>query len=182
MGINVKAVQRKQVVGKYAGTYRYQMAVETYNSLSTAKVVEEAAIRSGMGKGSMQAAWDAIAEVVKAWATEGHRVAIPGLGTMRFGVNATTVENVDQVSKELITCRKVIFTPCPEIKEELQEMGISITCYDKDGNVVKRVTSDDDASVEDPEAPEPTNPDNNGGSGNGGNGGEDDDDEGGLAG
>ena len=29
--------------------------------------------------------------VIKAWATEGHSVAIPGLGTMRFGLRAKSV-------------------------------------------------------------------------------------------
>jgi hypothetical protein len=29
----------------------------------------------------MQACWDAAGEVIKAWATEGHSVALPGLGT-----------------------------------------------------------------------------------------------------
>ena len=32
-------------------------------------------------KGVMQACWDAAGEVIKAWATEGHSVALPGLGT-----------------------------------------------------------------------------------------------------
>ena len=40
------------------------------------------ALRSGIAKGAINAAWDAIGEVIKAWATEGHSVAVPGLGTM----------------------------------------------------------------------------------------------------
>ena len=118
--------------------------------------------------------------MVKAWSTEGHIVSLPGLGTMRYGVNATTVQDVEDVGKELITCRKVIFTPSSEIKQELEETNISITCYDKDGNVVKRVTSDDGGKVEDPEdegdepVTPPTNPDTGGE--------DDDDDEGGLEG
>lgn len=179
MGIRIKAVQRKQTVGKYKDTYRYQMAVENYNSLSSSKVIEEASARSGINKSMLRASWGVIADVVKAWSTEGHIVSLPGLGTMRYGVNATTVQDVEDVGKELITCRKVIFTPSSEIKQELEETNISITCYDKDGNVVKRVTSDDGGKVEDPEdegeepVTPPTDPDN---------GGEDDDDEGGLAG
>ena len=179
MGIRIKAVQRKQTVGKYNDTYRYQMAVENYNSLSSSKVIEEASARSGINKSMLRASWGVIADVVKAWSTEGHIVSLPGLGTMRYGVNATTVQDVEDVGKELITCRKVIFTPSSEIKQELEETNISITCYDKDGNVVKRVTSDDGGKVEDPEdegeesVTPPTDPDN---------GGEDDDDEGGLAG
>ena len=166
MAINIKAAERKQYVGKYAGQYRYQMAVESYNTLTERKVMEKASAHSGIGKGALQAAWVAIADVIKTWSTEGHRVAIPGLGTMRFGVNSKTVSNVDEVSKELISTRKVLFTPNTDIKQELQQTGISITCYDRNGNVVKRVQSADDGTVEDPEAPD-NGDDNGSGGGNG---------------
>ena len=42
----------------------------------------------------VQGYWDAAGEVIKAWATEGHSVAIPGLGSMRFGLRAKSVANV----------------------------------------------------------------------------------------
>lgn len=65
MGIRIKAVQRKQTVGKYKDTYRYQMAVENYNSLSSSKVIEEASARSGINKSMLRASWGVIADVVK---------------------------------------------------------------------------------------------------------------------
>ena len=160
MAIRIKAVERKLNVGKNAGQYAYQMAVESYNTLNEKKVISEASAHSGISKGALQAAWVAIADVIKTWATEGHRVAIPGLGTMRFSVNATSVENVEDVSKELISTRKVLFTPNTDIKQELQNTGISITCYDRNGNVVKRVQAGDDGSVENPD-PDPETPGNN---------------------
>lgn len=119
----------------------------------------------GIAKGSINAAWDAIGEVIKAWATEGHSVAVPGLGSMRFGIRSTSVENVNDVAAKLITTRRVIFTPNQEIKDELKKASINITCYDRNGEIVKRVTSSDDSDVEDPEN-EPTDP-NGGGSGTG---------------
>lgn len=78
-------------------------------------------------------------------------MAIPGLGKMRFGVRATSVADVADVSTSLIHSRRVIFTPSTDIKDELKNTSISITCYDKDGNVVKQVASKDDGQVE----PEP---------------------------
>ena len=50
----------------------------------------------------------------------------------------------------LIKTRRVIFTPSTEVKDALLSTKISITCYDKDGNIVKRVTSNS-GEVEDPE-------------------------------
>ncbi|MBO6253345.1 MAG: DNA-binding protein, partial [Bacteroidaceae bacterium] len=88
MAIRIKAMERLQKIGKHAGTYRYQMQPELYSTLTQDKVIREAALRSGVSQGVMQACWDAAGEVIKAWATEGHSVALPGLGTMRFGIRA----------------------------------------------------------------------------------------------
>ena len=76
-----------------------------------------AALRCGVSQGVMQVCWDAAGEVIKAWATEGHSVAIPGLGTMRFGVRAKSVATVGEVATGIITARRVIFTPNVDIKE-----------------------------------------------------------------
>ena len=166
--INIKAQQTLVKFNKTdAGTLRYLMRPEKYSNLTEAKVINEASVRSGIAKGALKGAWDAIGEVIKAWVTEGHSVSIPGLGTLRFGMNAQAVEDVNEVAKSLIRTRKVVFTPSVDIKRELAETKIAITCYDKDGNIVKRVTSDDEAEIEDPEGNE--NENENGGTTNGGN-------------
>ena len=141
--INIKAQQTLVKFNKTdAGTLRYLMRPEKYSNLTEAKVIAEASVRSGIQRGALKGARDAIGEVIKAWVTEGHSVSIPGLGTLRFGMNAQAVEDVNEVAKSLIRTRKVVFTPSVDIKRELAETKISITCYDKDGNLVKRVTSD----------------------------------------
>ena len=151
MALKVKAQEKLQKIGTHAGTYRYIMMPELYTSLSQEKVIKEAALRSGVSKGVMQACWDAAGEVIKAWATEGHSVALPGLGTMRFGLRAKSVEKVDEVKAGLITSRRIIFTPAVELKDELAGTAIQITCYDRDGKEVKRVTSSDSGNIEDNE-------------------------------
>ena len=100
----------------------------------------------------MKACWDAAGEVIKAWATEGHSVALPGLGTMRFGLRAKSVEKVEDVKAGLISSRRIVFTPTQDLKDELASTAIQITCYDRNGDVVKRVTSADAGTVEDPES------------------------------
>ena len=156
MALKVKAQEKLQKIGTYAGKYRYIMMPELYTSLSQDKVIKEAALRSGVSKGIMQACWDAAGEVIKAWATEGHSVALPGLGTMRFGLRAKSVEKVDEVKADLITSRRIIFTPAVELKDELAGTAIQITCYDRDGKEVKRVTSTDSGDIEDPENTQPS--------------------------
>ena len=151
MALKVKAKEQYQNVGKYANTYRYVMMPELYTALAQDKVIKEAALRSGVSRGVMQACWDAAGEVIKAWATEGHSVALPGLGTMRFGLRAKSVDDVNKVKAGLITSRRIIFTPDVDLKDELAKTAVQITCYDRDGKEVKRVTSTDEGNVEDPE-------------------------------
>ena len=165
MALKVKAKEQLIKVGKYAETYRYVMMPELYTALTQDKVIKEAALRSGVSRGVMQACWDAAGEVIKAWATEGHSVALPGLGTMRFGLRAKSVDDVNKVKSSLITSRRIIFTPDVDLKDELKNTSVQITCYDRDGKEVKRVTSTDDAEVEDPET---TGGENTGGENTGG--------------
>ena len=152
MALKVKAVERLLKFDKEsAGKYRYVMKPELYTSLDQKKVIREAALRSGVSQGVMKACWDAAGEVIKAWATEGHSVALPGLGTMRFGLRSKAVEKVEDVKSSLIESRRIIFTPSVDLKDELANTAIQITCFDRTGKEVKRVTSDDEGNVEDPE-------------------------------
>ena len=171
MALKVKAKEQYQNIGKYANTYRYVMMPELYTALAQDKVIKEAALRSGVSRGVMQACWDAAGEVIKAWATEGHSVALPGLGTMRFGLRAKSVDDVNKVKAGLITSRRIIFTPSVDLKEELAKTAVQITCYDRDGKEIKRVTSSDDGNVEDPENEGGENTGENTGDNTGGNGG-----------
>ena len=170
MALKVKAVERLLKFDKEsAGKYRYVMKPEMYSSLTQAKVIKEAALRSGVSQGVMKACWDAAGEVIKAWATEGHSVALPGLGSMRFGLRSKAVENVNDVKTSLISSRRIIFTPSVDLKDELQNAAIQITCIDRNGKEVKRVTSTS-GEVEDPENENggTTDSGNNGSTENGG--------------
>ena len=169
MALKVKAKEKLLKFSKQSeGSWRYVMVPDLYSSLAQDKVIREAALRSGVSQGVMQACWDAAGQVIKAWATEGHSVALPGLGTMRFGLSATAVENVNDVKSGLIKTRRIIFTPSTDLKEELKNTAIVITCYDRNGNEVKRVTSSDDGTVEEPETDDTTG-ENEGGNNSGNN-------------
>jgi len=80
---------------------------------------------------------------------------------MRFGVRSKAMEKLEDVKTNLITVRRIIFTPNVDLKDELKNTSIQITCLDEEGNVLKRVTSGDSGEVEDNE---------NGGTENGQNG------------
>ena len=141
MAIKVNARETELKIGKNPGYY-YVMTPELYLALNQKKVIKEAALRSGVSQGVMQACWDAAGEVIKAWATEGHSVALPGLGTIRFAVRSQAVANVEKVGVDLIKSKRVVFTPSVDIKKELAATSINITCIDRNGEIVKRITTE----------------------------------------
>ena len=161
MAIRIIAQRRVLKIGKTPGAKKFVMRPELYTSLTEKKVFSEAANHSGISAGVIKAAWDAAGEVIRTWATEGHSVPLPGLGHMRFGVRSKAVESLDDVKSSLISTRRIVFTPSTDVKDELKNTAIQITCLDENGNVLKRVTSGDSGDIEDPE--------NQGGNTEGGN-------------
>ncbi len=151
MAIRVIAQRRVLKIGKNPGVKKFVMRPELYTSLTEKKVFAEASTHSGISAGVIKAAWDAAGEVIRTWATEGHSVPLPGLGHMRFGVRSKAVEDLDDVKTSLITTRRIVFTPSVDVKDELKNTSINITCLDEEGNVLKRVTSGDGGDIEDTE-------------------------------
>jgi len=170
MAIKVIAQRREVKLGKNPGK-KFVMRPDLYIPIQEKKVFAEASTHSGISAGVIKAAWDAAGEVIRTWATEGHSIPLPGLGTMRFGVRSKAVADLEDVKTSLISVRRIIFTPNVDLKDELKNTSIQITCLDEDGNVLKRVTSDDEGNVEDPESNPNVNPnpnDNTGGDNQGG--------------
>ena len=168
MAIKVIAQRREVKLGKNPGM-KFVMRPDLYIPIAEKKVFSEASTHSGISAGVIKAAWDAAGEVIRTWATEGHSVPLPGLGPMRFGVRAKAVAELEDVKTNLISVRRIVFTPNVEVKDELKNTSIQITCLDEDGNVLKRVTSGDSGEVEDNEnGNESENGNENGGTQNGG--------------
>ena len=148
MAIKVIAQLREVKLGKNPGK-KFVMRPDLYVPIAEKKVFQEAATHSGISSGVIKAAWDAAGEVIRTWATEGHSIPLPGLGTMRFGVRSKAVEKLEDVKANLISVRRIIFTPNVDVKDELKNTSIQITCLDEEGNVLKRVTSGDSGDIED---------------------------------
>ena len=151
MAIKVIAQRRELKIGKNPGVKKFVMRPDLYTPIQEKKVFAEASTHSGISAGVIKAAWDAAGEVIRTWATEGHSIPLPGLGTMRFGVRSKAVEKLEDVKANLISVRRIIFTPNVDVKDELKNTSIQITCLDEDGNVLKRVTSGDSGDIEDNE-------------------------------
>jgi predicted histone-like DNA-binding protein len=156
MAIKVIAQRRELKIGKNPGVKKFVMRPDLYTPIQEKKVFAEASTHSGISAGVIKAAWDAAGEVIRTWATEGHSIPLPGLGTMRFGVRSKAVEKLEDVKTNLISVRRIVFTPNVEVKDELKNTSIQITCLDEDGTVLKRVTSSDSGDIEDNEGSDST--------------------------
>ena len=167
MAIKVIAQRREVKLGKNPGK-KFVMRPDLYIPIQEKKVFAEASTHSGISAGVIKAAWDAAGEVIRTWATEGHSVPLPGLGTMRFSVRSKAVAELEDVKANLITTRRIIFTPNTDVKDELKNTAIQITCLDEDGNVLKRVTSGDSGEIEEDGGEHQSS--ENGSAGNGENG------------
>ena len=181
MAIKVIAQRRELKIGKKPGK-KFVMRPDLYIPIQEKKVFAEASTHSGISAGVIKAAWDAAGEVIRTWATEGHSIPIPGLGTMRFGVRSKAVEKLEDVKTNLISVRRIIFTPSVDVKDELKNTSIQITCLDEEGNVLKRVTSGDSGDIEDTENTNAPNGGSTGGGTTGGGGGNTGGDNGGGGG
>ena len=93
--IQIKAKQQNVSFEKNVEKLAFVLSAHLYNTLDASKVIEEAAKRSGISTGVIKAAWDAAGEVIRTWATEGHNVPLPGLGSMRFSVRSKSVQNIE---------------------------------------------------------------------------------------
>ena len=153
MAIKIKARERLvRFNASEAGDYRYVMQPEIYTTVDQETIMLQVAQRSGLPEYAISSVFKALSEVMAIWATNGHGVPIPGLGSMRFGLRAQAVSDVNKVNTSLIRARRIVFTPSDEIKKLFSSTSISITCYDRNGDIVKRVNSKDDGTVDDPDA------------------------------
>ena len=153
MAIKIKARERLvRFNASEAGDYRYVMQPEIYTTVDQETIMLQVAQRSGLPEYAISSVFKALSEVMAIWATNGHGVPIPGLGSMRFGLRAQAVSDVNKVNTSLIRSRRIVFTPSDEIKKLFSSTSISITCYDRNGDIVKRVNSKDDGTVDDPDA------------------------------
>ena len=70
---------------------------------------------------------------------------------MSIGLHLDGAQKEIDVKANLISVRRIIFTPNVDVKDELKNTSIQITCLDEEGNVLKRVTSGDSGEIEDNE-------------------------------
>lgn len=136
--LNIKSTQQTIKVGEHKGEDMFVMKVDHYNTMDAKQIVKYASETSCISKSMIMASWEAISQVISTWVMEGHIVEIPGLGNIRAEVRAKAQKDAKDVSVDDVFRRKLLLTPTKEIKDKLNSTTLDITCYDKNGQIVKR--------------------------------------------
>lgn len=99
-----------------------------YSQIHGDELIRHAAEDSGVSRANCKAAVEAYFLQVKELLLNGHSITLMGLGTFRFGIRAKAVEKKDDVDLgKIIKGRKIIFTPCSELKSEMKQVKFSNT-------------------------------------------------------
>lgn len=138
MALNITSKLTTIKLGPHKNEEMFVMKVEHYNTLDAEKIIRYASETSNIPKATLRASWEVLGSVITAWTLEGHIVEIPGLGNIRAEVRAKAQSKAEDVTDSNIFRRKLLLTPTKEIKDALNATPVNITCYDKDGNEVKR--------------------------------------------
>ncbi len=97
----------------------YVTRVVSFTSVKKDALLEAAARNSGIKKGVIYSAMDAVMNEFMNFLVNGHPVQLPELGTFRFSVKARVADSVEEISADKVYRRKVVFTPSKHLKQQL---------------------------------------------------------------
>ena len=118
--INLKSKYQKFAFeGKEGG---YVTRAVTYSRITSKNFLKHVARNSGVSKGALYAAADAIAKEFQNLLLIGHSVEIPEIGTFRVSISAKSAETADQAGAHTVYRRRVLYHPCVDIKEQLNDV------------------------------------------------------------
>lgn len=99
-------------------------------------LLARAAANSGIRKGLIYQAADAIVNEFENFVLTGHPVELPLVGTFRFGINAKAQDKQEDAGAAAVYRRKIVYTPNITLKRMLKTVGlvdISETEGDEEG-------------------------------------------------
>lgn len=136
--LKINSKQQTIKVGERKGEEMFVMKVDHYGVYDAEHIIKYVSETQCIPRAQLRAAWEALGQAITTWTLEGHIVEIPGLGNIRAEVRAKAQKNACDVSTNDIVRRKLLLTPTKEIKNALNSTELAITCYDKEGRVVRR--------------------------------------------
>ena len=100
-----------------------------YSTIGRAELLEQAAADGSITRGVLEQTFDAILHEMEQMLCNGHGLEFGDLGTFRFGLDmkAKPEDKKDEVGADLIQRVRIIFTPTPTTKKDMDECAKVIT-------------------------------------------------------
>lgn len=151
--INLKSKrQYVQVLGRDA----YLTRSMTYSKIDSDQLLERAADNSGVSKGLIYTAMDAVMREFRNFLLNGHSVQLPELGTFRFSIRCKAVDSAELVDANNVNGRHILFKASPALTALVKAVNLSTDVDDADAD-----GSDDDGGSSSSDATDDTGTDDN---------------------
>lgn len=102
----------------------YVTRVVTLPRLTSSDIIDAAARNSGISRGSLVQALDAVNKEFQNFLLIGHAVEIPHIGNFRFRINATASDEDPEKPAELVYRRKLYFQCNKELWRKCQAVSL----------------------------------------------------------
>lgn len=112
----------------------YVTRTVTFPPIDKDQLLERAADNSGIRRGVIYAAADAITNEIQNFLVNGHSVEVPLLGHFRFGINAKATNTEKEAGASQVYRRKIHYTPNKAIWRTLQQVNFVSEPTDDTGN------------------------------------------------
>ncbi len=89
------------------------------------QLLERAADNSGLNRGIIYAAADAICREFENFIMNGHSVEIPLVGSFRYGINAKATDTAAEAGAAQVYRRKIRYVPSKELWHKLQQVTLA---------------------------------------------------------
>ena len=105
-------------------TEAYVTRSVTLPRIDKEQLLNRAADNSGISRGTIYAAADAINNEFENFIMNGHSVEVPLIGSFRFGVNAKATDTEAEAGAGQVYRRKIHYVPSKELWRKLQQVSL----------------------------------------------------------
>lgn len=105
-------------------TEAYVTRSVTLPRITKDQLLERAADNSGISRGIIYAAADAINNEFQNYIMNGHSVEVPLIGSFRYGVNAHATDTEAEAGAGQVYRRKIHYVPSKELWRQLQQVTL----------------------------------------------------------
>lgn len=110
----------------------YLTRTATYSKIDSDQLLERAADNSGVSKGVIYTALDAVMREFRNFLLNGHSVQLPEVGTFRFSIRCKAVDTAEEVTADNVSVRHIVYTPSTAMRTLIKNVSLTTDVDDDD--------------------------------------------------